>query len=345
MATEFNWQEAPDHFRPLGRTGVQVPKLCLGVMNFGGVTPEDEGIEMVHAALDAGLNFIDTANVYNGGNSERVVGKALADGKRDQVFLATKVFGGVGDGPNDRGLSRYHILQSCEDSLRRLNTDRIDLYQLHRSDPNLPLDETLRALDDLVTQGKVRYIGVSTWPAWLTVESIHISEKLGINRFISEQPPYNLLDRRIENSLIPMAQRYGIGILPWSPLAGGLLAGRYLPGEDIPAGSRADLAGQLFTDRITPLSRQKAADVGQVAADAGMTITQLALLWCAEQPGITSVILGPRTMTHLQDALGILEHTLTDEVSDRLDAINPPGSVVADFHNSSNWMKERVPRE
>lgn len=345
MATKFNWQAAPEHFRPLGRTGVRVPKLCLGAMNFGGVTPEDESIAMIHAALDAGLTFIDTANVYNAGNSERVVGKALADGKRDQVFLATKVFGEMGDGPNDRGLSRYHIMQSCEDSLRRLNTDRIDLYQLHRSDPTIPLDETLRALDDLVTQGKVRYIGVSTWPTWLTVEAICSSERLSLNRFISEQSPYNLLDRRIENTLIPMAQRHGIGILPWSPLAGGLLAGRYPPGEEIPAGSRADRAGQLFLDRVTPLSRRKAAEVGAVAADVGMTITQLALLWCTEQPGITSVILGPRTMEHLQDALAILEHTLTDDVSKRLDAINPPGSVVADFHNTSQWMKERVPRD
>jgi aryl-alcohol dehydrogenase-like predicted oxidoreductase len=345
MASQFNWKADGDtHFRPFGRTGVIVPKLCLGAMNFGGVTSEDEGIRIIHAALDAGLTFIDTADVYNGGESERIVGKALADSKRDGVFLATKAYNPTGDGPNDRGLSRYHLLRACEESLRRLNTDHIDLYQLHRSDPTLPLDETLRALDDLVTQGKVRYLGVSTWPAWLTVEAIHISERDGFNRFVSEQPPYNLLDRRIENSIIPMCQRHGIAVLPWSPLAGGILADRYPPGASLPDGSRG-ATNPIYEGRISPRARAAAAQVAQVAADAGMTSAQLALLWVTEQPGVTSAIVGPRTMAHLDSALTILDLTLTDEIARKLDEVNPPGSASADFLNTSGWMKERVPRE
>lgn len=344
MSPQFDWTTNGDkHYRELGRTGVYVPKLCLGTMNFGDPTPEDESIRIIHAALDAGLTFIDTANVYNAGESERITGKALA-GRRDKVFLATKVFGNMGDGPNDRGLSRYHILRACEDSLRRLQTDHIDLYQLHRADPTLPLDETLRALDDLITQGKVRYIGVSTWYPWLTVEAIHLSEKLGLNRFVSEQPPYNLLDRRIENSLIPMCQRYGLAILPWSPVGGGVLTGKYPPGETPPDGSRA-VAHSAYKDRISPRARAFGAEFVKVAADAGMSGAQLALLWVVEQPGITSAIIGPRTMAHLEASLSILDLTLPDDVAAILDDMNPPGSVVADFFNTSRWMKMRVPKE
>jgi 1-deoxyxylulose-5-phosphate synthase len=344
MTTRFDWQADGDtHYRVLGRTGVKVPKLCLGTMNFGGPTPEDESIRITHAALDAGMTFIDTANVYVKGESERVLGKAL-QGKRDQVFLATKVFGSVGDGPNDQGLSRHHIMRACEDSLRRLNTDHIDLYQLHRPVFDLPLDEPLRALDDLVQQGKVRYLGVSTWPAWLTVEAIHLSERYGLNRFVTEQPPYNLLDRRIENTVIPMCQRYGMGILTWSPLAGGLLAGNYPPGAEVPADSRLGRQA-MWQERITPRGRAAGAEFVQIAADAGMDPAQLALLWVTEQPGISSVITGPRTMRHLEAALSILDLTLTEEVAARLDELNPPGSAVANFHNNSRWMKMHIPAE
>ena len=253
-------------YRPLGRTGVMVSSLCLGAMNFGGVTPADEGIAIINRALDAGINFIDTANVYNAGESERVVGRALqANGKRDEIVLATKVFSVVGEGQNDRGASRYHIVKACEDSLKRLQTDHIDLYQLHRPSAIIPQDETLRAFDDLVTAGKVLYIGASTHPAWKVMEAIGISEQHHLVRYISEQPPYNLLDRRIENELVPLAQQYGLALLPWSPLAGGILAGRYDRKDTYPDGSRATRMGTTFQDRITERGLEVAEKVGENA--------------------------------------------------------------------------------
>lgn len=219
-------------FRDLGRTGVKVSPLCLGAMNFPEPSGEAESFKILNRALEGGINFIDTANVYNQGESEKIVGRFLNEnGRRDEVVLATKVYGRMGDGPNESGVSRYHIIQSCEDSLRRLQTDRIDLYQLHRPGLTVPQDETLRAFDDLVRAGKVRYIGCSTHPAWMVMEALATSQEYGLNRYISEQPPYNLLDRRIENELVPLAQRYGMALLPWSPLAGGILAGRYKAGE------------------------------------------------------------------------------------------------------------------
>ncbi len=329
-------------YRTLGRTGVKVSPLCLGTMNFGGPTSEEDSIRIVHAALDAGINFLDTANVYTGGASERITGKALA-GQRDKVVLATKVYSRMGDGPNDMGLSRYHIMQACEDSLRRLNTDHIDLYQLHRPDPSIPQDETLRALDDLVRQGKVRYIGTSTFPAWMIVEAVHVSERQGLNRFVSEQPPYNLLDRRIENEVVPVCQRYGLAILPWSPLGGGVLAGKYPPGKRPEDGSRLATLS-FYQDRITDRARKVAQEMAQVAADAGMSLPQLAQLWVKDQPGVTAPIIGPRTMEHLETALSIADRALTADVAARLDELNPPGSAVADFFNTSNWMKMRVPQ-
>ncbi|MDB5058798.1 MAG: putative oxidoreductase, partial [Chloroflexi bacterium] len=293
-------------YRSLGRTGVQVSPLCLGAMNFGGPTPEDESHRIIDAALDGGINFIDTADVYNAGESERIVGRALQrNGRRDQVVLATKVNGEMGPGPNDRGISRYHIMKACEDSLRRLQTDHIDLYQLHRPSLEIPQDETLRALDDLVHAGKVRYIGCSTFPAWMVMEALSTSERYSLVRFVSEQPPYNLLDRRIENELVPLAQRYGLALLPWSPLAGGILAGRYAETGAVPAGSRLERNGKEspFGDRITLRAVSVAREVAAIARERGLTSSQLALLWCKDQPGITSPIIGPRTMEQLQDAL------------------------------------------
>lgn len=331
-------------YRTLGRTGVRVSPLCLGAMNFGGPTPEADSIAIIDAALDAGINFIDTANVYNAGESERIVGEALArDGKRQQVVLATKVHGEMGTGPNDRGNSRYHIMKACEDSLRRLRTDHIDLYQMHRPALDIPQDETLRALDDLVRQGKVRYIGCSTFPAWMVMEALAISERYNLARFICEQPPYNLLDRRIENELIPLAQRYGMGLIPWSPLAGGILAGRYASGA-VPEGSRAARmgAGSLFDQRKTPRAVAAAERVAALAAERGITSSQLALLWCKDQPGVTAPIIGPRTMEHLRDNLAVLDMSLSAEDGRTLDEINGPGNVISDFHNSNQWMKARI---
>ncbi|HRW47276.1 MAG: aldo/keto reductase [Caldilinea sp.] len=330
-------------YRSLGRTGVQVTPLCLGAMNFGGPTDEAESIAIINRALDGGINFIDTANVYNAGESERIVGKALQqNGRRDEIVLATKVFGKMGEGPNEQGVTRYHIIKACEDSLRRLQTDRIDLYQLHRPSLTVPQDETLRAFDDLVRAGKVRYIGCSTFPAWKVMEALGVSQEEHLVRYISEQPPYNLLDRRIENELVPLAQAHGLALLPWSPLAGGILAGRYATKGDIPAGSRAERTNETFRNRITQRGIEVAVAVAEMAAERKLTPSQLALLWVMDQPGITSPILGPRTMQHLEDALPLLDMRLDDADRPLFDALVHPGTAVADFHNSNDWMKARV---
>ncbi|MFL5806785.1 MAG: aldo/keto reductase [Roseiflexaceae bacterium] len=331
-------------YRTLGRTGVRVSPLCLGAMNFGGPTSEADSIAIIDAAIEGGINFIDTANVYNAGESERIVGEALKrNGQRDQVVLATKVHGEIGPGPNDRGNSRYHIINACEDSLRRLQTDHIDLYQLHRPTPDIPQDETLRALDDLVRAGKVRYIGCSTFPAWLVMEGLMISAEQRLVRYISEQPPYNLLDRRIENELVPLCQKYGLAILPWSPLAGGILAGRYADGA-IPEGSRADRNGMTspFGQRVTAQALEAARQLAALATARGMTASQLALLWVKEQPGVTAPIVGPRTLDQLRDNLAVLERGLAGEDRRALDQVVGPGNAVSDFHNSNSWMKARV---
>lgn len=300
---------------------------------------------MIDRALDAGINFIDTANVYNAGESEVVLGKALkANGKRDSIVLATKVNGVMGDGLNDRGISRYHIMKACEDSLRRLQTDHIDLYQLHRPSHTIPQDETLRALDDLVHAGKVRYIGSSTFPAWMVMEGLSVSERHNLVRFVSEQPPYNLLDRRIENELVPLCQKYEIALLPWSPLAGGILAGRYNSAANgqFPEGSRAERMGTTFQERVTERGLYAARRVSELARERGMTASQFALLWCKDQPGITAPIIGPRTMSHLEDALGIADRKLDDADRTLLDELVHIGTAVADFHNSNDWMKARI---
>jgi aryl-alcohol dehydrogenase-like predicted oxidoreductase len=330
-------------YRPLGRTGVMVSALCLGAMNFGGPTGKEEAIAIINRGLDAGINFIDTANVYNQGESERIAGQALKEnGRRDQVILATKVYGRIGDGPNDQGTSRYHIMQACEDSLRRLQTDHIDLYQLHRPSMSVPQDETLRAFDDLIHAGKVRYIGCSTHPAWMVMEALSISERQGLARYVSEQPPYNLLDRRIENELIPLCQRYGMAVLPWSPLAGGVLAGRYPLDGKIPEDSRAARWGERTPERVTRKGIETAVKVAGMAQERGMTGAQLALLWVKDQPGVTSPIIGPRTMAHLDQAIAVLEKTLDDADRPLFDALVHPGNAVADFHNTNPWMKARV---
>ncbi len=331
-------------YRSLGRTGVQVSPLCLGAMNFGGPTPEDESHRIINVALDAGINFIDTANMYVGGESERIVGRALrANGRRNEIILATKVHYPVGPGPNDQGNSRYHILRACEDSLRRLQTDRIDLYQIHRPSLAIPQDETLRALDDLVRQGKVLYVGCSTHPAWMVMEALAISEKYNLVRYVTEQPPYNLLDRFIENDLVPLCLKYGLGILPWSPLAMGMLAGRYPKDGPLPSDSRAARQGGAFADRLTRRGLEVAEKLASLAAARGMSASQLALLWVKDQPGVTAPIIGPRTMAHLQDALPVLDMSLSDEDRARMDELVPPGSIVANFHNTNPWMKLRLP--
>jgi aryl-alcohol dehydrogenase-like predicted oxidoreductase len=331
-------------YRKLGRSGVLVSPLCLGTMNFGGTTNEEESFAIMQKAVESGINFFDTANVYNKGESERVVGKFLEENKlRDQVVLATKVFGRVGDLPNDGGGTRYHILKACEDSLRRLQTDHIDLYQLHRPPLAHPQEETLRAFDDLIRAGKVRYIGCSTHPAWMVMEALSISERYGLNCYISEQPPYNLLDRRIENELIPLCQKYDLALLPWSPLAMGILAGRYAQPDDYPEDSRAHLwDSSLVKARITRRGIDVGQAVSQMAGERGLTASQFSLLWVKDQPGVTAPIIGPRTLAHLEDALIILDKKLDDADRPLFDELVHPGTAVADFHNSNDWMKARI---
>jgi aryl-alcohol dehydrogenase-like predicted oxidoreductase len=325
-------------YRPLGRTGVQVSSLCLGCMMFGGRTPPDESYSIIDRALDAGINFLDTANVYSRGRSEEVTGQALKrNGRRDRVVLATKVHGTMAeDDPNARGNSRRHIIEQCEASLRRLGTDYIDLYQIHRPQPDIPIDETLRGMDDLIRSGKVRYIGTSTYAAWQLVESLWVSKEHGLHRFICEQPPYNLLDRRIERELIPMAQTFGIGLIPWSPLGGGLLTGKYRRGEEPPEDSRFAQPGRTAVQRrrMNDAIWDVIEGLEPIAADKGCTLSQLALAWCAQQPGVTSPIIGPRTMEQLEDNLAAAAVTLTDEDRARIDAVIPPGRMVSPFYEA-----------
>ncbi len=288
-------------YRTLGRSGVLVSPLCLGTMNFGGPTSEEDSFAIMQKAVEGGINFFDSANVYNQGESERITGKFLKESNlREQVVLATKVYGRVGDLPNEGGSTRYHILKACEDSLQRLQTDHIDLYQLHRPPLTHPQDETLRAFDDLIHAGKVRYIGCSTHPAWMVMEALSLSERYNLNRYISEQPPYNLLDRRIENELIPLCQKYGLAIMPWSPLAMGVLAGRYTQAGNYPEGSRAQRwDNNMGRERITQRGIEVGQAVSKMAQERGLTASQLSLLWVKDQPGITAPIIGPRTLAHL----------------------------------------------
>lgn len=327
-------------YRLLGRTGVEVSPLCLGTFNFGRATDATEAANIINHALDQGINFIDTANVYNRGESERIIGRSLKEnGRREQVIVATKVYAKTGDGPNKFGASRYHIIKACEDSLRRLQTDYIDLYQLHRPSLTTPQDETLRAFDDLIRAGKVRYIGCSTFPAWVVMEALATSERYRLNRYISEQPPYNLLDRRVENELIPLCQKYGLAVLPWSPLAGGILAGRYSLDGEIPSDSRLARGGKRFPPRVTQRAREVAAEVAKMAQERGLKAAQLALLWLKDQPGVTAPIIGPRTLAHLEDAVAVMDKRLADEDRPLFDALVPPGNAVSDFHNTDRFEK------
>ena len=320
-----------DH-RTLGRTGVKVSPLCLGAMMFGawGERDHDESVRIIHRALDAGINFVDTADVYSAGESEEIVGKALAGGRRDDVILATKVHGSMGDDVNRRGNSRRWIVREVEDSLRRLKTDWIDLYQIHRPEPDTDIDETLAALTDLVRAGKVRYIGSSTFPASEIVEAQWTAERRGRERFVCEQPPYSLLVRGVEADVLPTCRRYGIGVIPWSPLAGGWLSGRWRKGADDLTSRRSAMLPKRY-DLSIPANQRKldAADaLGQLADEAGMSLVELALAFVIRHPAVTAAIIGPRTMDHLESQLGAVDVELSDELLDRIDEIVPPGANV-----------------
>ena len=318
--------------RDLGRTGVQVSPLCLGTMMFGawGDTRLEDSVRIIHRALDAGINFVDTADVYSRGEAEEIVGKALEGPRRDRVVLATKFHGRMGDDPNEFGNSRRWIFKEVENSLRRLGTDYIDLYQVHRPEQDTDIDETLGALTDLIRQGKVRSVGSSTFPASQIVEAQWVAEKRNRERFVTEQPPYSILIRAIENDVLPTTQRYGMGVLAWSPLAGGWLSGKYRKGRDIPKSSREQMIPSRY-DMSLEVNQRKldAADaLAQLAEEAGMTLIEMALAFVIRHPGVTSAIIGPRTMEQLEGQLGATDVELSDDVLDRIDEIVPPATNV-----------------
>jgi len=342
-------------YRYLGRTGIRVSPLCLGCMMFGGKTGPEDSYDIIDAAIEQGVNFLDVANVYATGKSEVVTGEALQrNGHRDYIVLATKCHGNmhkpagkVPEGfevsdlhaklnPNQWGNSRRQIVEQCDASLKRLRTDWIDLYQIHRPHPDCPIDETLRAMDDLVRAGKVRYIGCSTFAAWQVVESLWVAEKLGLNRFVTEQPPYHPLDRRIERELVPVAETYGLGLIPWSPLASGFLTGKYERGK-ASEGTRLNpeekdgRSGQMMqSDQAWAM-----VDLMRELADAkSATPTQVALAWNMHQPGITAPIIGPRTMEQLKDNLKAVDVEITDDDRAKVDAIVPPGEHAVPYYEA-----------
>ena len=321
-------------YRTLGRTGIKVTPYCLGAMMFGGIgNPDhDDSIRIIHKALDFGINFIDTADRYSAGESEEIVGKALK-GRRDNIVLATKVHGPMGDDPNQQGNSRRWLTREVEASLRRLQTDHIDLYQIHRPSPDTDIEETLSVLTDLIRAGKVRAIGSSTFPASEIVEAQWVAERRGLARFRAEQPPYSILTRGIEREVLPMCERYGMGTLVWSPLAMGLLTGRYRKGQQMPDNLRT----KIFPKQM---SNERALDAVEqlisVAETAGVSLTHMAMAFSIAHPGVTSSIIGPRTMQQLDDLLAGAEVVLNDEILDRIDLIAPPGTDVGPLEANYN---------
>ncbi len=310
---------------------------CLGTMTFGwdpddwGST-EDDSIEIVDAALDLGINFFDTADVYHRGTSEKILGKALKGGKREKIVLATKCHGKMDDNdPNAWGNSRRHVIEACEASLKRLKTDWIDLYQIHRPQPAVPIDETIRALDDLARAGKIRYAGCSTFAAWQACEAQYVAKSLGAAGFVSEQPPYNLLDRRIERELLPFCRTYEWAVIPWSPLAGGMLSGKYL--DESTAGARyskSDPAG-----RLKQLPRPRLTRLKAVADRAGVSLATLSLAWVAQQPGITSPIIGARSLAQLKESAAALEVKLSEKTLRQIDEIFAPGTHHVEYYTAN----------
>nr|HEX4313754.1 aldo/keto reductase [Kofleriaceae bacterium] len=324
-------------YRSLGRSGLYVSEICLGTMTFGGAgfwkvvgtLGEAEVDRIVGHALDAGVNFIDTANVYSEGESESLLGKSLARLKRrrDSLVIATKVRGRMGKGPNQTGLSRYHIMQSIDDSLQRLGLDHVDLYQIHGVDPTTPLEETLQALDDVVRAGKVRYLGLSNLPAWMQMKALAMQDAHGWARFISAQVYYSIAGRDIEREVVPLARDQGLGIMPWSPLAGGLLSGKFDPGtSDKVSGARRSDFDFPPVDKIRASECVKAMRAIAEARGGGASVARVALAWMLAQPHVTSIIIGAKTEQQLADNLAATELTLTPDELSRLDAISslPP---------------------
>lgn len=312
-------------YRALGKTGIKVSPYCLGAMMFGkiGNADHDDSIRIVHKALDTGINFIDTADVYSHGESEEIVGKAIKD-RRDNVVLATKGSIPMGEDPNMQGGSRRWLTRAVENSLRRLGTDYIDIYQLQRPTPDTDVEETLSALTDLMRAGKIRTIGTSSFPAAEIVAAQWVAEHRGLSRFRTEQPPYSILNRGIERDVLPVCQKYGMGVLVWSPLAMGMLTGRYRKGQTVQS-----LRTRLFAKQMTDERRLDVVEqLIPLAEEAGVSLTHLAMAFAIAHPGVSSAIIGPRTMEHLDDLLGGAEFVLGDEILDRIDEIVPPGTDV-----------------
>ena len=324
-------------YRPLGSSGLRISALVLGSDNFSNPTPAEESERIIATALDAGVNLIDTANSYAAGAAEEIIGATLRKLGRDDVLVATKFHYPFGPGVHDRGNSRQAIVRACEGSLRRLGRDHIDLYQSHRPDMDVPLEETLRALDDLVRAGKVRYIGSSTAPGWHVATSVMTSERLGIARIVSEQSPYNLLDRRIENELVPACQAHGVGVICWSPLAMGMLAGRYEQGRS--DDTRAVVRGGIYAERVTDAGIRVGNAFAALARQHGLEPAQAAYAWVIAQPGITAAIMGPKTVAQVMSALPAAELVLPAELLAAADQLVTPGSVVTSFFNSATWMR------
>lgn len=328
-------------YRALGRTGLKVSQLCLGTMMFGGKTEEQASFRIIDHAINEGVNFIDTADVYASNESERILGKALeSEGKRDNIILATKFnFANPAD-RNARGLSRRHVINACDASLKRLNTDWIDLYQMHRCSSAIPIDETLRALDDLVKAGKIRYIGGSMFPAWRIVESLWVAKELGLNRLICEQPAYHLLDRTAEREVIPAAQSFGMAVIPWGPLCGGLLSGKYTRDEQVEGARWQD--GKDNANRRATEATWEVLDFLQVMAnDKGCSMSQLGLAWNMAQPGVTAPIIGPRTLEQVEDNLRAVDVEMTEEDLSRIDRLVPPKGYVVRYYDEANAIDFR----
>ncbi len=334
----------------LGSTGVMVSPLCLGTMMFGdwGEPDHDNGIRTIRSALDAGINFLDTADVYSKGDSEVIVGKALKDVNRDDVVLATKFFHPMGEGPNERGSSRKYIFRAVEDSLRRLGTDYIDLYQAHRPDPLTDVAETLGALTDLVRQGKLRYIGSTTFPAAEIVEAQFVAADRGLERFVSEQPPYSILVREIERAVLPAAVRHRMGVIVWSPLAGGWLSGKFRKGKPVEKTGRAERIPERF-DESLPGNQRKYEVIEQLlplAQAEGISLVELAVAWVLEHPAVTSAIIGPRSPEQLEGQLKAADIRLSRQTLDAIDEIVPPGVTLNPADNGYDpvWLQPQFRR-
>jgi aryl-alcohol dehydrogenase-like predicted oxidoreductase len=333
------------NFRSLGRSGLMVSPLAIGTFNFSNPTTETDSIAMVERAYDAGVNFFDTSNNYNEGQSEIYLGHAIKRlPARHKIVISSKVHFPIdaNAGPNEQSNSRVNIIRTCEESLKRLGTDYIDLYQLHRPSFHIPTEETLGAMTDLTRQGKVRYIGCSTHPAWKVVEGIMVSEAKGLARYISEQPPYNLLDRRIENELVPACLAHGVGLIPYAPLAQGVLSGRYSDAQNFPKDSRAARRGGVYIGRVNEPGIEIGRKLTVLAKDAGITPAQLAVLWVKDQPAVTAPIFGPRTMEQLEEILPVMTMTLSPDLATACDKLVPPGSAVTNYHNGCTWMKQQL---